>query len=294
LDIERINLIKKLIIIAIFSDDEFLEILSLKGGNALDLVYNVAQRASIDLDFSIDSDFSTTDLDVLRTRFERLMNATLSAAGFVVFDVALAARPPEVSADLQPFWGGYHLQFKVIGSHAHSQYKSDIRRLRGGAEIVDPLQHRTFLVDFSRHEFCQPRRAMELDDYRIYVYSPEMLACEKLRAICQQLPEYAPVVRRNRPPASRAKDFFDIHTIVTHFELDITEDSNVDLLRSIFAAKRVPLSLLLKIEDQREFHRAGFGAVQDTVKPGVRLRDFDFYFAFVLRLVGELESGGIE
>ena len=48
---------------------------------------------------------------------------------------------------------------------------------------------------------------MELDDYTIYVYSPTMIAIEKLRAICQQMPEYA----LQRRPSARARDFYDIY-----------------------------------------------------------------------------------
>ena len=49
-EIDRLNRIKKLIIIAMFSDDDLLETLVLKGGNAVDLIHGVAMRGSIDLD----------------------------------------------------------------------------------------------------------------------------------------------------------------------------------------------------------------------------------------------------
>jgi len=74
-----------------FSDDEFCGILALKGGNAVVLIYDAAQRASIDLDFSIESDFPTTNLQALGDRFEQLLNTTLSPEGFRVFDVSFTA-----------------------------------------------------------------------------------------------------------------------------------------------------------------------------------------------------------
>ena len=46
-DLQRLEKIKKLVIIAIFSDDEFMERLVLKGGNALDLVHHITPRASL-------------------------------------------------------------------------------------------------------------------------------------------------------------------------------------------------------------------------------------------------------
>ncbi len=63
---------------------------------------------------------------------------------------------------------------------------------------------------------------------------------------------------------------------------------NLELVRLVFAAKRVPLSLIGKIKDFHDFHRPDFESVMDTVKPGVVLREFDFYFNFVLRLADEL------
>jgi len=53
-------------------------------------------------------------------------------------------------------------------------------------------------------------------------------------------------------------------------------------LERLKALKRVPLRLMGKIVEHREYHRGDFPAVRDTVKAGVELRDFDFYFDFVV------------
>ena len=63
--------------------------------------------------------------------------------------------------------------------------------LRRRAEVVGPQQMRKYTIDISHHEFCEGKVKREVDDYTIYVYSLEMIAAEKLRAICQQMPEYA-------------------------------------------------------------------------------------------------------
>jgi predicted nucleotidyltransferase component of viral defense system len=52
-DLERQERIKTLVIISLFSDDDLMNRFVLKGGNALDIVYNVSTRASIDVDVSI-------------------------------------------------------------------------------------------------------------------------------------------------------------------------------------------------------------------------------------------------
>ncbi len=59
-DLERI---KKLVVIAMFSDDELMERLVLKGGNALDLIHRISTRASLDLDFSMERDFAVGERD---------------------------------------------------------------------------------------------------------------------------------------------------------------------------------------------------------------------------------------
>jgi hypothetical protein len=116
-----------------------------------------------------------------------------------------------------------------------------------------------------------------------------MMVCEKLRAICQQMPEYGTVVKRKRLGSPRARDFLDIHTLVTERHLELSAVENQQLLRRIFHAKRVPMSLLKLIAKYRPFHSENFPAVKDTVKPGVKLEPFDFYFDFVLELVSKIQ-----
>ena len=71
-------------------------------------------------------------------------------------------------------------------------------------------------------------------------------------------------------------------------KLDMTAPKNLNLIKLVFEAKRVPLELIGKIKDFREFHREDFKSVIDTVKPGVLLQDFDFYFDFVLHQAAKL------
>ena len=53
--------LRRVIITAIFSDDELLETLVLKGGSALSLIHGIGTRSSLDLDFSIDGDFASIE-----------------------------------------------------------------------------------------------------------------------------------------------------------------------------------------------------------------------------------------
>jgi hypothetical protein len=125
--------------------------------------------------------------------------------------------------------------------------------------------------------------------YTIYVYTLEMLAFEKIRAICQQMDEYDSSVPSTGKSA-RARDFFDIYTILEHCPVDFLAGDNRTLLENIFAAKKVPLRLIGKIPEYREFHRPDFASVKDTMKEGMELKDFDFYFDYVVEKLAPLKA----
>lgn len=63
---------------------------------------------------------------------------------------------------------------------------------------------------------------------------------------------------------------------------------NVRLLKDMFYAKRVPLGLLSSFDQDREFHREDWQAVQDTVDSRIQLKGFDFYFDQVAALAVRL------
>ncbi|MHC4336649.1 MAG: nucleotidyl transferase AbiEii/AbiGii toxin family protein [Planctomycetota bacterium] len=270
--------VKKLAIVAMVSDDELMEELVLKGGNALDIIYKVGARASIDLDYSIEERLEPARLQEMKAKMEKSLRRVFGEAGYEVFDIKLLQRPPEGCRTHAPaFWGGYDLEFKIVARALYEQHRGDMERLRRSAEIVGPANRRTFKVQISECEFCRPKRAEDLEGYTLYVYSPEMIVIEKLRAICQQTEEYCATIGKSHREG-RARDFFDIHTVLKRLDVDLSREENIQLVKDIFAAKRVPLELLTKIGAYREQHRADFPAVEHTVKSGFRLRSFDFYF----------------
>jgi predicted nucleotidyltransferase component of viral defense system len=89
--------VRKLTIVALFSDDKLYEQIVLKGGNALNLVYGLSPRTSLDLDFSIDRDFA--DLEDTRRRIFRALEDRFAAAGFVVFDQSFEPKPQVFRAE---------------------------------------------------------------------------------------------------------------------------------------------------------------------------------------------------
>jgi predicted nucleotidyltransferase component of viral defense system len=288
LDLRRLEEIKRLVIIAMFSDDDLMERLVLKGGNALDIIHRMANRASIDLDFSIESEFGKEDLEVIGRKIGKALENTFRPEGYEIFDIRFSEKPRKITPDMADFWGGYLVEFKIIESDKYALLGNDRNALRHHATVVGRNQKRKFMIEISKFEYCQPKEERELEGYTIYVYTLVMIVLEKIRAICQQMPEYSQVVK-NPSQSARARDFFDIYTVMESCDIELGSNENIELLRRIFHAKRVPLALLAKIQNYKEYHRPDFEAVVATVKPGTDLKDFDFYFDYVVEKIRALK-----
>lgn len=276
--------IRKMAITAVFSDDYFFERLVLKGGNALALALGIDGRTSLDLDFSLENDFE--DAFEAERRLREALDRRFASIGLVIVDFAFRSKP-SVPREEKPWWGGYVAEFKLMNDARFAQIGHD--KLARGREalVIGPAQQRKFTIELSKFEYTAGKLQRELDHFDIVVYAPEMIAVEKLRALCQQMPQY----HLNLKPAARARDFFDIHLIVTVTGTNLASEENRDLLRHIFAAKEVPIELLQLIAEQREFHRPDWDSVRDSVSLK-DLKDFDFYFDFVLKQIELLQSLG--
>lgn len=276
--------IRKNVIIALCSDDDLMELLVLKGGNALDLVHGVGRRTSQDLDYSIPGDFD--DLERIRQKLFSTLRNQFARSGMVVFDTKLDRRPPRGGEERQ---SGYQLEFKLTTKARWDDAGGDLDRVRRDATVVGPAQARRVEIQISKHEYCEPRQPAEIDGFRFYVYSPAMIAIEKLRAICQQMDEYP----KRAHPAPRARDFYDIHSAITEAKVDLSTEENLTHIRAAFVAKEVPLGLLGRLERYRNFHRADWPAVENSVRGGVP-HDYDFYFDFVVAEVQKLHALRVE
>ena len=53
MDFDKLRFIRKLVLIAIFSDDDLMDTFVVNGGSAIDLIYKLDARASVDIDLSI-------------------------------------------------------------------------------------------------------------------------------------------------------------------------------------------------------------------------------------------------
>ena len=280
IDFERI---KRLIIIALVSDDYLMETLVLKGGNALSVAYELSSRASFDLDFSIGDDFK--NVPEVRSRIMKVLEEKFLLEGFQVFDFSFLGKPRVSQEALKDFWGGYLVKFKFIELELLQKLGGDkiFEDMLRHAVPIYPDQSRSIMIEISKYEFIDDLQDVELDGYTVQVYAPRLLIFEKVRAICQQLPEYKEVVP-SFSPRVRTRDFYDIVILMSRFAVDLVSAESRKILMQVFDAKRVPYTYLHNMNSSREWHRQDFVSLVDTVTAGEKenLKDFDFYFDYVI------------
>lgn len=288
----NLNEIRKKTIVSLFSDDYLADILSLKGGNALEIAYDLNSRASIDIDVSMERDFSDYNLSIedVKQKIEDQLKINFKDINYKVFDVKLSRRPLK-ERENYPHWGGYNIEFKIIDIDKYKEGQNDIDKLRRSAEIIsESSQSKKIKIDISKYEFTQPSEEKEIDDFIIRVYTPIMIVYEKLRAICQQMPEYKKTHKVKITP--RARDFYDIWNVIEKLNIreDILNEQNIYILKEIFGIKKVPLSLLKKIEGEEteNFHKENFIGIRDITKHPENLETYNFYYRYVVDLVQDI------
>ena len=286
MNVELVNIIKRIAIIALASDDDLVETLVLKGGNAIDLAYRPKNstpfRTSYDLDYSIDDGDFNENMDVISKRIETTLVQTFLENNYSIIDYKFSPKPKNIHEELADFWGGYKVEFKVVDKKYFDEHKENVDKLRRSSIALNPNNSPVFELEFSKFEYVGQKKAIHIDGYKIYVYTPLMIVFEKLRAICQQLPEYKEVIPSFNPRA-RARDFYDIHLIMELHNIDPSTKENIALIQNVFLAKKVPVSFIKKIRDNKHLHADNWQSVQDTISAIEELQPFDYYFDFVLQ-----------
>lgn len=272
--------IRRLILKALYRDDWLHDQLVLKGGNALALIYGVGGRSSLDLDFSIRGEFE--DMATASAKIERALRTALSHHGIEVFDYALRQRPSVVK---QSWWGGYTAEFKLIASTDATRLGRSVEQMRRQAITIGAgSQTRTYKIEISKFEYVEDTLGRVVDGVDVRVYSPLLIAVEKLRALLQQHPEYVQISVRSKK--SRSRDLYDIWSIADHFALRIEE--YLPTVELVFEAKEVSLNLLGRFREVYSIHMADWADVEISV--GAELEPYDFYFDFVASIADRLHT----
>jgi predicted nucleotidyltransferase component of viral defense system len=281
--------IKKITLIALASDDYLMETLVLKGGNAIQMAYRINKRGSFDMDFSMESDFE--DIEDVKNRIFRTLDTTFNEYEYAIFDFEFKEKPSNLIGDLQTFWGGYKVGFKICNKSDFADLKGEINyTLRNKAIPLNPKNRSPKLeIEISKFEYIQNKVPFDLDGYNIFIYAPEMIVFEKMRAICQQNDEYSEIIN-TKTQRERARDFYDIHTLITWYDVDILKPESKEMLKAIFAAKKVPLEYMSLVPKYKDRHESGFKTVQATILQSEKIESFDFYFDYVVNLFEELKN----
>lgn len=272
--------IKLLTLKALMHDEELMYGLVLKGGNALQLVYDITDRASMDIDFSIEGDFTELDYQRISGTLNALLNDEFQKEDLIVFDIRFIEKPKTNKVKV---WKGYNIEFKV--AHKDNWIVDEIDKTR--REAIKVLGQSTkFSIDISSFEYIASAKKHDLDGTVLMVYTPEMIVIEKLRALCQSIPEYQKIVPTAKIKG-RARDFYDIWNICNQFPIDIASPQNLFLIKEIFKAKRVPISFLKLLDGYKDLQRENWKSVEDTLAS--ENNGFDFYFDYVMKLVGHIK-----
>lgn len=283
--------IKKITLTALVSDDDLLEKLTLKGGNALTMIHKLNERGSKDLDFSIEDDFEG-DIQQVAELMNRLLSKAFEENGYAVIDFVFNETPSNISDDMKDFWGGYDIKFKIVEKKVYEKNIDNKEALTRNAITIPGYGTSKIEIDISKFEYVGDREQHYVDGLRIHVYAPIMILFEKVRALCQQTNDYNPIVKRGRTsPKGRARDFYDIYSIMENVpELNIFDDKNKELINHIFKAKRVPIDFIYLIKEYRAVHEDNFESVKSTLGAGTDVKDFSFYFDYVVEHFEQLAN----
>lgn len=267
------------VIIAIYSSPRLAKLLILKGGSAMRMFDDLRSRLSFDADFSIEKPLKR--VAPVKNEMKKCLTSRFSAHSFDIIDFHFDRRPKAENRDFPAWWGGWRCEFKLV-SRKHRGKSLDAKRRF--ALKPEPSPSPKITIDLSEHEYCGKKRTKTVDGSKIQAYSKEMLVLEKLRAICQQHPEYP--YRRERK--NRARDFYDIYALTIYASGEFIARCKQHV-KAVFAAKEVGLWLLRALWDDYDFideFRRGFELVKNTVSG--KVEDFETYLEHVRFLVQDI------
>lgn len=267
--------------IGIFSTQVARDNLVLKGGTGLRLGEGITNRISLDIDLSTEGSIPDPErffqeiTKALENRFDRL--------NLDVIDPKYSRRPKSRGKRKIEKWGGWNYTFKLSGQSHRGE--SPGKRIRQ-ALVPNGSPSQKIEIQISEYEYCAVIDKIFLDGVEIYVYSPVLQVLEKIRAICQQHPDYKRSLNKNR-----ARDYYDIYSIVSIHRREKDFSSKLaEHFEPVFHAKEVPLELLTEgtmfDSDFTSGQELGFATVRNSVFGDTE--DFSFYVEQLKLLVASI------
>lgn len=265
-------------IIAIFKDHALSKEMVLKGGSAIRLLEHDHTRLSIDADFSIRG--TIKDQTTYFASIENAISAEFAQLGFSVLDFVVTQRPKVLKVDMPEWWRGWLCEYKLL---AHKYAGLSLEARRRHALIPEGASSPKIAIEISEREYCDSEQVQKIDGVLVHGYTRELLILEKLRAICQQNPDYKYKSQKNR-----ARDFYDIHRLSQKNMNDAFYGHCRKHLPHVFGAKEVSPLLLTALWDEAFLETQRVGFQQVIASTTGRLLEFNVYVEFLRYLVGKI------
>lgn len=290
---------RDLIFKALFSDSEIKSILLLKGGQLLN-VFGISDRASYDIDFTIESDKNEI-FKKLEPKMKLNLENTLCSHGYLVIDYTFKTKPGKRHPTLPPYWGGYEISFKIISKEKEKTLKKkwrneeDLKQIMSKAALQLGSGNSTKIsIDLSYHEYSGEAEEIEISSQGITIraYRPIIVIYEKIRALCQNIPgTHLPTNKANR-----SRDLLDIYKLIytespySSTEQEILSIEYITELMKVFASKKVPLELLLELEKSRDNLEIDFNEKLIQTSPDAEKVTFYFLYEMTNKLMKDCYS----
>lgn len=265
--------------------------LALKGGGALWWL-NITNRQSEDIDISISEDHNLDESEF--TILENNIKRVFKVAGYKVINYKVLDKPKNRS-NIPHFWGGYKVTFAIIAIERYNELLDEGKDNLGTYAIVlnEETQSKKIEIDMSLEEFIFNMEKDTVDGIKINIYTPLMIVYEKIRATCQQLPEYK---LTGSSSSARARDLYDIYTLFTmsrkgiEYREDVLNPDNFYILEEMFRIKEVDLELMTRFQTLKPRLEKDYS---DSVLPSIEVNDevdFEFLFNYINDLFIELHQ----
>lgn len=284
----EIDFVIQTCLISIYSENLFAESLFLKGGQAMRFKEKIRNRFSADTDFSTPTRIENSEayFELLRESLAKSFHRT----GVYLFDFEFCRKPKIRKTGVPDFWAGWSVEFKLIESEKRNL---PAERLSREALVPQGAVSPVIRFDISEYEYCGAIERLKLESAEVQVYSRPLLVVEKLRAICQQHPDYP-----YKDGGRRARDFYDIERLWGQVLLERSHEVFLAEcavhLPLVFAQKEVPLVILERIFDESflQEQERDWSEVMTTVEG--KLQPFSYYVETLRGLVVELRRGKSE
>lgn len=90
------------------------------------------------------------NIEVLRIAMDRSLHASFAEVSLIPIDINVIFKPRHLSEDMQAFWGGYSVDFKLIEIHKFQKFRHEAEQLRRNALVIGtPGSGTKFEIDIS-------------------------------------------------------------------------------------------------------------------------------------------------